>query len=120
MVASLAQARWRRVSAAVGSVLVLVSSAIVQQVRVAAAAASVAAPAPAAMTAEHVGDMFRVYGDAGGHWTGGDSTVSVRLPDGRVVWLFSDTFLGSVNPDGSRPAETPMVNNTIVVQDGAE
>lgn len=120
MVASLAQARWRRVSAAVGSVLVLVSSAIVQQVRVEAAAASVAAPAPEAMTAEQVGEMFRVYGDAGGQWTGGDSTVSARLPDGRVVWLFSDTFLGSVNPDGSRPAETPMVNNTIVVQDGAE
>jgi hypothetical protein len=70
------------------------------------------------MSAEQVGEMFRAYGDEGGHWTGGDSTVSALLPDGRVVWLFSDTFLGSVNPDGSRPRETPMVNNTMVVQDG--
>ncbi|MFD1321868.1 phospholipase A2 [Micromonospora sonneratiae] len=62
--------------------------------------------------------MFGSYGDAGGHWTGGDGTASVPLPDGRVVWLFADTYLGSVNADGSRPASAPMVNNTIVVQDG--
>ncbi|WP_231605698.1 fibronectin type III domain-containing protein, partial [Micromonospora sp. HK10] len=61
--------------------------------------------------------MFNTYGDAGGHWTGGDSTASVALPDGRVAWLFSDTFLGTVNADGTRPANTPMVNNTLVVQD---
>lgn len=37
-------------------------------------------------------------------WTGADSTFSVGLPDGRIVWLFSDTFLGPINPDGvSRP-----------------
>ena len=77
-----------------------------------------AAPPPGGMTAEQVRDMFRGYGDAGGHWTGGDSTVSVLLPDGRVAWLFSDTFLGTVNADGTRPRDAPMVNNTIVVQDG--
>jgi fibronectin type 3 domain-containing protein len=73
---------------------------------------------PGGMTASAVGAMFRSYGDAGGHWTGGDSTVSVPLPDGRIAWLFSDTFLGTVNADGTRPRNTPMVNNTIVVQDG--
>jgi subtilisin family serine protease len=98
---------------------VLVTSVIVQQVLAEPAAASVAAPAPEAMTADQVNDMFRTYGDEGDHWTGGDSTVSAVLPDGRVVWLFSDTFLGTVNPDGSRPKNTPMVNNTLVVQDGA-
>ncbi|GIF73065.1 fibronectin type III domain-containing protein [Asanoa siamensis] len=86
----------------------------------ASAAAAVAAPPPGGMSATQVTDMFRTYGDAGDHWTGGDSTVSVLLPDGRVAWLFSDTFLGPVNPDGSRPRHAPMVNNTIVVQDGAE
>ena len=33
----------------------------------------------------------------------------VPLPDGRVAWLYSDTFLGTVNPDHSRPAHTPLV-----------
>ncbi|MEU8680026.1 DUF4185 domain-containing protein [Streptomyces sp. NPDC048611] len=37
-------------------------------------------------------------------WTGGDGTHSVRLPDGRTLWLFSDTFLDRVqrppNPHG--------------------
>jgi fibronectin type 3 domain-containing protein len=79
-------------------------------------------PSPAAavpvggMAAQDLNVMFNAYGDAGGHWTGGDNTASVVLPDGRVAWLFSDTFLGTVNADGSRPANTPMVNNTLVVQ----
>lgn len=37
-------------------------------------------------------------------WTGGDGTHSVRLPDGRTLWLFSDTFLDRIqqppNPQG--------------------
>ncbi|MFC0527094.1 fibronectin type III domain-containing protein [Phytohabitans kaempferiae] len=83
--------------------------------------ARAAASVPAGgMTAAQVNSMFAAYGDAGGHWTGGDSTVSVLLPDGRMAWLFSDTFLGSVNADGSRPADTPMVHNTLVVQEGVQ
>ncbi|MFE1773546.1 DUF4185 domain-containing protein [Streptomyces sp. NPDC059008] len=39
-------------------------------------------------------------------WTGGDGTHSVRLPDGRTLWLFSDTFLDRIqpppNPQGER------------------
>ncbi|TJZ56858.1 DUF4185 domain-containing protein [Streptomyces piniterrae] len=31
-------------------------------------------------------------------WTGGDGTHSLRLPDGRTLWLFSDTFLDRVQP----------------------
>ncbi|WP_165942639.1 fibronectin type III domain-containing protein [Micromonospora sp. KC721] len=69
------------------------------------------------MSAAELNAMWTEYGNAGGHWTGGDRTVSVTLPDGRVAWLFSDTFLGAVNGDGSRPASSPMVHNTLVVQD---
>jgi hypothetical protein len=83
------------------------------------------APAPAmaglppdGVSASQLTTMFNDYGDAGGHWTGGDSTASVMLPDGRVVWLFSDSYLGTVNADHSRPASSPMVNNVMVVQDG--
>jgi hypothetical protein len=42
----------------------------------------------------------------------------VALPDGRTLWLFGDSFLGSVRPDGSRPADSPLIRNCLVVQDG--
>jgi 3',5'-cyclic AMP phosphodiesterase CpdA len=62
---------------------------------------------------------FAEYGDSGDGWTGADSTYSFRLPGGRRLWMFSDTFLGTVNPDGSRPPDSPIVNNTFIVQQGA-
>ncbi|MER5658756.1 DUF4185 domain-containing protein [Streptomyces sp. NPDC002131] len=71
-------------------------------------------------------DAFARYGDDAGRaddWTGGDGTHSVRLPDGRLLWLFSDTYLGQVyappNPVGEsyawRDASTPLVRNAAVV-----
>lgn len=63
--------------------------------------------------------LFERYGDSGQGWAGADSTYSVPLPDGRVVWIFSDTFLGTVNPDHSRPANAPFINNSYIVQQAA-
>jgi hypothetical protein len=102
----------------------------------AAVAATVAAPAgraepdqycgPAGTTASASVDtglqeLFRAYGDdpEPGHWTGADTTNSVLLPDGRDIWIFSDTFLGKVNPDETRAPwpETPLVNNSDVLMD---
>ena len=62
--------------------------------------------------------LFNAYSDTGKGWTGADSTYSVRLPGGRTAWIFSDTFLGPVNPDGSRPTTTPFINNSFMVQRG--
>ncbi|MFC5261450.1 DUF4185 domain-containing protein [Kribbella qitaiheensis] len=62
--------------------------------------------------------LLNAYSDSGQGWTGGDSTYSVKLPGGRTAWIFSDTFLGPVNPDGSRPTTTPFINNSFVVQSG--
>ncbi|WP_060878030.1 hypothetical protein, partial [Streptomyces scabiei] len=75
----------------------------------------------AALTGE-----FTRYGDdatRGDDWTGGDGTHSVRLPDGRLLWLFSDTYLGQVhpppNPAGEsvawRDTATPLVRNSAVL-----
>ncbi|NYF55856.1 DUF5005 domain-containing protein [Micromonospora purpureochromogenes] len=64
--------------------------------------------------------LFDSYGDTSGRWSGADRTASVTLPDGRVLWLFSDTFLGPVQPDGSRPRTAPFINNSAVVQQGGE
>ncbi len=73
---------------------------------------------------------FARYGvDAGrtDDWTGGDGTHSVRLPDGRLLWLFSDTYLGRVhrppNPAGEsyawRDGAAPLVRNSaVVMRDG--
>ncbi|MEU7766885.1 hypothetical protein AB0B25_17385 [Nocardia sp. NPDC049190] len=59
---------------------------------------------------------FTRYGDTDdGGWTGGDSTYSQQLPDGSRVWRFSDTFLGPVSPEGSRPSDVPIVSNSFVV-----
>lgn len=55
---------------------------------------------------------------SGAGWTGGDGTYSVPLPDGRILWLFGDTFLGGVTATGARAADSVMVNNAFVVQDG--
>jgi len=51
--------------------------------------------------------------------TGADGLYSVPLPDGRVVWIFGDSFLGTVNPDGSREKRSPVfIRNAMAVQDG--
>ncbi len=75
-------------------------------------------PAAASQTAAELAEMFRAYGNSAAGWTGGDGAYSVPLPDGRIAWLFSDTFLGPVNSDGSRPSSAKFINNSIVVQDG--
>jgi hypothetical protein len=54
----------------------------------------------------------------GGGWTGSDGTYSLPLPDGRVLWSFGDTFLGTVNPDYSRPF-SGLINNSFMIQDGS-
>src|SRR6059058_1933824 len=64
--------------------------------------------------------MFESYGNNNtllDDWTGADGALSVLLPDGRVVWDFSDTFLGFVNSDKSRPPGQPFINNSMIVQD---
>src|SRR5947207_268389 len=76
---------------------------------------------PVAHPDDEFNSLFRAYGDSNSSlddWTGGDTTNSVPLPDGRDVWIFSDTFLGAVNPDGTRSDPT-FVHNSLVVQSAA-
>jgi hypothetical protein len=49
-------------------------------------------------------------------WSGGDIGATVDLGDGRVVWLFGDTFVDGLGPNGVAGA---MVRNSLVVQRGA-
>lgn len=77
-----------------------------------------ASPAAAGLAASTLTTMFQRYGDTSGRWLGADRTASVPLPDGRVLWLFSDTFLGRPAPDGSRPQTSPLIHNSAIVQQG--
>ncbi len=47
-------------------------------------------------------------------WIGADGNYSVPLGDGRIAWLFSDTFVGTVK-DGKR-IDTVMINNSVGIQ----
>lgn len=88
--------------------------------------------APAVQNATINSDVTSLFSDYANDnsrlddWTGGDGTYSVPLPNGELLWIFSDTFLGRVNPDGSRSpvieegGDTPFLNNTFIVQDGDE
>ncbi|MCB5905984.1 DUF4185 domain-containing protein [Streptomyces pinistramenti] len=75
---------------------------------------------------------FARYGDDSTHadaWTGGDGTHSLRLPDGRTLWFFSDTYLDRVHPPPNPQGEpyswrtadhggTPYLrHNSVVVMD---
>ena len=106
----------------IGSVLVVVSAAVVV---LPSSGVSAAAPACTGIQATAAPDAgmnarFAAYGGDNtsvDDWTGADGTYSTRLPDSRDVWVFSDSFLGLVNGDGSRPTDAPFLNNTVVVQD---
>lgn len=63
--------------------------------------------------------QFTAYGNSGDGWTGGDSTYSAQVQDGRQLWMFSDTPLPPITPP-TRPTPTQLVNQTFVVQDGDE
>jgi hypothetical protein len=39
--------------------------------------------------------LFAQYGPG---WTGGDGTYSLQLPNGSTLWMFSDSYIGTVNP----------------------
>lgn len=71
------------------------------------------------MTGPQVEAMFSGYSFGDEQWAAGNGTASVLLPDGRVLWLFSETLIGPVAPDYSIPPETPRFSNTAVIQDGA-
>ena len=50
-------------------------------------------------------------------WSGGDQGASLRLPDGRVLWAFADSFRGGQRPDGSRAPGSSFVHNSLVLSD---
>jgi hypothetical protein len=52
------------------------------------------------------------------NYRGGDMTDSVELTDGRVIWVGSDIFAGSIGSDGTFGGVLPF-RNVIFIQDAA-
>jgi hypothetical protein len=125
-----ARARRRRTGAGLGVLLALVCAAVLLTAlpdhdREGGGACTARTLRSWSADARLTGEFAR-YGDDASRvddWTGGDGTHSVRLPDGRVLWLFSDTYLGLVhgppNPVGEsyawRDTSAPLVRNSAVV-----
>jgi hypothetical protein len=50
-------------------------------------------------------------------WTGGDSTYSMRLPDGRTVFFFSDSYIASTPlPNGANVDPTTRTRANVLFQ----
>lgn len=47
-------------------------------------------------------------------WIGADGDYSVILDNDRLLWLFSDTFVGRV--EGARRVDCAMINNSVAIQ----
>ncbi len=52
-------------------------------------------------------------------WRGGDAAYSVALPDGRVLWLFGDSFVGAGDHTSGRGGRA-MVRNSLGVQSSTD
>lgn len=70
---------------------------------------------PQVVKAEPAPELDKLFRRTNG-WIGGDGAFTVALSDQRTLWLFSDTWVGTIR-DGKRKPEA-MVNNTIGIQDG--
>ncbi|NVO20969.1 MAG: hypothetical protein HXX13_14810 [Bacteroidetes bacterium] len=60
-------------------------------------------------------NLLRKYN---GGWIAGDATFSVALDSVKTLWLFGDSFIGTVNPDSSIVAGSHFIRNNAVLQDG--
>ncbi len=48
-----------------------------------------------------------------------DNDISIGLPDGRVVWLFNDTYTGTPNPYDNSPGVGGFARNSMILQNGS-
>jgi hypothetical protein len=72
-----------------------------------------AAPNPATMDTTF--DSF--FQQNGPGWTGGDGSYSLLLPDGTNLWMWSDSYIGTVNPTTRlRSSDLFTAHNSLTIQ----
>jgi hypothetical protein len=51
-------------------------------------------------------------------WTGADGTYSLALPNGNELWLWSDSYIGTVNPETRlRSSDLFQAHNSLTIHD---
>ncbi len=58
----------------------------------------------------------RMINTDGPGWASSDGTFSIPIGDGRVLWLFGDTLMNTVQPDGSMHRNGDFIRNSAAVQ----
>jgi hypothetical protein len=67
----------------------------------------------------HIDSTFNaIIRQPNGGWIAGDATFSISLPDSTTLWLFGDSFIGTVNADSSIMPGASMIRNSAMLQDG--
>jgi hypothetical protein len=80
-------------------------------------------PVPQPATNQRDVAAWNSFANAGGHFTQGDATYTHKLLDGRIVWLFADSFLGTTTfhpspaPGYYSRGPSPMLKNQVLVED---
>lgn len=59
-------------------------------------------------------DLDQLFQQTSG-WTGGDGVYSVQLSNKKLLWLFSDTWVGDIQKN--KHVNATIVNNTVALQD---
>lgn len=73
-------------------------------------------PAPSQGVPDPVMNVVATQNGPG--WTGGDGTYSLPLPDGRVLWMWSDSYIGTVDPSTRlRAGWLFTAHNSLTIQD---
>ena len=84
----------------------------------AAAAQCTLPPAPQVTGSDDILNAMAVQNGPG--WTGGDGTYSLPLPDGRVLWMWSDSYIGAVDPSTRlRSGWLFTAHNSLTIHDPA-
>jgi hypothetical protein len=81
---------------------------------------SCSAPVPVVASVTVATDIetaFAALAATGTGWTGGDKVYSNRLPGGRILWTFANTYLGPVTGN-TRPPAAPLLQSAFVLDDG--
>ena len=71
-------------------------------------------PAPTELPGKPAPDWDEIFAREKG-WTGADGCFSVELGDGRTLWLYSDTWVGTI-AKGKHAEGSRLVNNSIGIQ----
>lgn len=67
----------------------------------------------------HPEQFIAMHRSNGPGWLSSDGTKSTRLPDGRVLWSYGDTLIGTAR-EGRVTRLDGFLRNSLVVQDGAK